>query len=47
MLRQLTSPLCSDVEVIDLIQSQSSDESVSMFDYGDNEDMHGFDERYE
>ena len=33
--------------MIDLTQSQSSDESVSMFDYGDNEDVHGFDERYE
>ena len=41
MLQQLTSPLYRDVEVIDLTQSQS------MFDYGDNEDMHGFDERYE
>ena len=47
----LSGGICREVEVIDLTQSQSSDESVSLaFDdeyYSDYDDStHGFDERY-
>ena len=48
MTLSLSGGICREVEVIDLTQSQSSDESVSFVlddeDYDDS--THGFDETY-